>query len=84
MSKLTTTSFNENLRRADKLGLVRGGKPAAKSAARQAEDLGKQAADVYEKAVGIAGRAPGSAAAKQAGKIATGMIADVLSRRLKG
>lgn len=88
MSKLTTTSFSENLRRAEKLGLVRTPKqaakpadpPAAKPAARQAEDPGKQAADVYDKAVQIAGTAPGSAPSKQAGKLATRMIAGALTR----
>ncbi len=86
MSKLVTTSFSENLRRAEKLGLVRTPKqaakaaPAAKPAARQAEELGKQAADVYDKAVGLAGRAQGTVPGRQAKQIAERMIAGALSR----
>lgn len=88
MSKLTTTSFSENLRRAERLGLVRTPKQAAKAApeakpatgAQKAEQLGQQAADCFDQAVRIAGAAPGSAPSKQAGKLATRMIAGALSR----
>ena len=96
MSKMMTTSFSENLRRAEKLGLVRTPKPAtqktAKSAstpkpatpAQQGEQLGRQAAECYEKAVQIAGAAPGSAPSKQASRIVNRMIAGVVTRRMKG
>jgi hypothetical protein len=92
MSKMVTTSFSENLRRAEKLGLVRGPKQAAKAAAKptpatgaqKAEQLGRQAAACFDQAVKIAGAAPGSAPSKQAGKIVNRMIAGVVTRRMKG
>ena len=92
MSKMVTTSFSENLRRAEKLGLVRGpkqaekaaAKPTAATVAKQAEQLGRQAADCFDQAVKIAGAAPGSAPSKAASKIANGMIAGAVTRRMKG
>lgn len=91
MSKMVTTSFSENLRRAEKLGLVRGPKQAAKAApaakpataAQKAEDLGKQAAGCFDQAVRIAGAAPGTVPGAQASRIANRMIAGVVSRRMK-